>query len=398
MEVEVALPEAEVEIKAVETKVPIEVKEPAVKKVGTTQRINVDFAALEANEAAQTEDTNEEEAVAETQPETKAEDNKEVEVKEPIVAETPKQATSEITDDILKEYFKKNGIDFESTDKLKERLTPKEEITPEEERRRMLNTEKRYVDKWVEGGGTVEQYVALKETANKPLKDLSLDVVTNEYKKMGFSDEEIPQLIKDHYYQVPDEEIEDLDEDGKEYTKKLKNAFTPKLENKASYIQKQAKDILAGLAKHIEEEDLQGENEKVLSSKIDDIFKKAPRKVTFEIGESNGKVIPPIDFEVSESDIDDTKSLFKDKGKREKLLFNEDGSPNITNISNLHLRNKYLEKAVKFAYLSADDRAAKLIEQRFPSKSPFEVGIGGSSDKNGFSKGKISKIGKTVRV
>lgn len=307
-------------------------------------------------------------------------------------------APDELSEAQLKAYFEKQGIAFESIDALKEKLSPKEIISPEEKKRQELAAEKKLVDLFVEGGGTVEQYVAIKNIAEKPVAELSLETVRAEYKELGFTDEQINTIIKERYYQISDEDLENFeDEDDKELTKKLKEVFSQKLENKASYKQKQAQKILADLKQAADSDRLAAEQEEQLSSKIDEYFKKVPRKLTFQIGESNGNAISPIEYEVSESDIAEVQGLLKDSKKRQQFLTTEDGSLNYTKLSEVLLRNKYLESLVKAAYHTGGSRQAEIVDNIF-ARNPYDVGVGGAPEKNKFVKGQVASFGKVQRV
>ena len=319
--------------------------------------------------------------------------------KEVEVAKTASAVPDELSDDQLRSFLEKKGIVIDSIDALKEKLSPKEVITPEEKKKQELAAEKKFVDLFVEGGGTVEQYVAIKNIAEKPIKDLSLESLRAEYKDLGFTDEQVDTIIKERYYQVDDEELASFDDDEeddkarKELTKKLKEVFSAKLENKALYKQKQAQKILADLKEAADADKLAIEQEEQLSSKIDEHFKKIPRKVTFQIGESNGKPISPIEYEVSESDIAEVQAMLKDSTKRQQFLTNSDGDLNIPSLSEVLLQNKYLKTAIKAAYHEGGNRQAQLVDNIFP-KNAYDIGIGGASNKSKFVKGQVAGYGK----
>ena len=308
-------------------------------------------------------------------------------------AASPAPELTELTDEQLKSFLEKKGIVVDSIDALKEKLTPKEIISPEEQKKQQLAAEKRLVDLFVEGGGTVEQYVAIKSIAEKDIKELSRETTRAEYKELGFTDEQIDSIIKERYYQVDDAELENLEDDDKEFTKKLKEVFSQKLENRASYKQKQAQKILADLKEAVDSDNLAQEKEVELSSKIDEHFKKIPRKITFQIGESNGKPISPIEYEVSESDIAEVQAMLKDSTKRQQFLTNSDGDLNIPSLSEVLLQNKYLKTAIKAAYHEGGNRQAQLVDNIFP-KNAYDIGIGGASNKSKFVKGQVAGYGK----
>jgi len=306
-----------------------------------------------------------------------------------------------ITDEKVKEYFKSLGIDYESAEKLKEKLNhkPEDPITEEQKAEIIKAKEKRLVDKFVSGGGTVEQYVAIKSVAEANVSELSLSNLKIELKTAGFTDEQATEIIKERYFQIADEELEQFsDETDREYAKRKKEFGAKKLENHSLHTKKQAEQILADLNGVIDSEDLQKQAEADISSKIDEGFKSLPRKLTFEIGDINGKAIPPVEYEVSESDIAEVQSMLKDTSKRNKLLYNQDGSLNLTNLTNVYTRNKYLESAIKAAYHEGGSRQKAEIEKIFPSKTGYALGVGGSPSKPTGEKPKVAGFGKTQKI
>lgn len=370
-----------------------ETKEVEVSSVGKVRSGKFDVSAYADSDVltADEEDTDSETGTKATSAKEKVEGEN-----------TASTVPDELSDEQFKAFLEKKGISIDSIDALKEKLSPKDVISPEEKKKQELAFEKRLVDIFVEGGGTVEQFVAIKNIAEKPIKDLSLESVRSEYKEHGFTDEQIDTIIKERYYQVDDTELEAFEEDEdedksrKELTKKLKEVFSSKLENKALYKQKQAQKILADLKEAADADNLAQEQEAQLSSKIDEHFKKIPRKVTFDLGESNGKAISPIEYEVSESDIAEVQAMLKDSTKRQQFLTNSDGDLNIPTLSEVLLQNKYLKKAVKTAYHEGGSRQAQIVDNIFP-KNVYDIGIGGASNKSKFVKGQVAGFGK-IRV
>lgn len=306
-----------------------------------------------------------------------------------------KKTENELSDEQITKYLEKKGIVVKSLDELKEKVSPETIVSPEEQKKAALAAEKELVDIFVEGGGTVDQFVAIKKLAEQPVKELSIESLKSEYKGLGFTEEEANDLIKERYYQISDEDLELLDDADKARQIKLRDAFSKKLENKAAYKKTQAEKILADLKSVVESDKVAKENEVKLAAKIDAHFKKLPRTVTFEIGESNGKPISPVNFEVSEDDITEVKELLKNPEKRKQFIQTSDNDLN-TAFAELLLQNKYLKTAVKTAFLEGGSRQAGLIQNHYPT-NVFELGIGGSN-KEKFVKGQAVSFGKAQRV
>lgn len=308
-----------------------------------------------------------------------------------------------LTDEQLKEYFKAQGIEYEGVEKLKEKLNykPTDQETPEQKTQAALAKEKRVLDLFIANGGTAEQYVGIKAVAEGDVKELSMTALKKELKDAKFSEEEIATIIKERYYQMDDEEIEAEEDETKDFKKRLKEYGANKLANRSLHTQKQAQGILAELNKTLESENLQQAEEVTISSNIDEHFKKLPRKYALEIGELNGKPIPPIDYEVSDSDekeLKEIQSMLKNPDKRNNLLFNKDGNLNITKLSELLVENKLLKSQLKTVYHEGGSRQVAEFEKVFPARTAHELGVGGSPNKQTGEKGKPASFGATQRV
>ena len=308
-----------------------------------------------------------------------------------ILEGTAPAPTVELTDEQLAAYFKSKGIEYEGIDKLKEKIHPPKELSKEELAKQQQAKEKRLVDMFVAGGGTVEQYVAIKNVAEADLSELSRSSLKKELKDAGFSDEQSEQIIKDRYYQdISDEDLEQYEEEtDKEFAKRKKEYGAKKLATRSEHTKKQAQGILAELNQAAESEDLQAEEERTLLSKIDETFKTLPRKLTFEIGKANNKDIAPIEYDVAETDLAEVQAMLKDPVQRQQFLYNSDGGLNLSNISNLLTRNKILESAIKASYLTGGARQVEIFEDTFPARTAHELGAGGSPKPSNPQKGKV---------
>jgi hypothetical protein len=382
---------AEVETELAPTEVK-QVEKPKIVSAGKPQIVNTQKQSTES-----VVDNTKEGAQA-TQEADKGVSNEGVETPAPTSEKKQEPTeTPELTEAQLASFFEKQGIKFEGLDKLKEKINyePAQEPTEEEKAKQALVREKRLVDLFVAGGGTVEQYVYIKNTAEANAAELSKNNLRAELKAAGFTDEQADEYIKDSFFQISDEELEQYeDETDKEFLKRKKEFASKKLEGYSSNTKTQAQKILADLQKAAETEDLQRSEEVAISAKIDEDFKALPRKLTFDIGEVNGKAVSPVEYEVSESDLAEVRDMLKDPVKRNNFLFNQDGALNLTNLENVLTRNKYLESAVKAAYHEGGSRQVAHFESIFPARSAQELGVGGSPTANSNQKGKVAGYGK----
>ncbi len=306
-----------------------------------------------------------------------------------------------ITDEQIAKYFKDHGIEYDSIDKFKEKqaaATPAAQ-TAEQIEAAERQMEKRRVDIFVSGGGTLDQYIALKNIANADLSVLSLNTLKAELKEAGFDSDEADQIIAERYYEISEDDLEQFtNETDKAYAKRKKDYGAKRLENYALNTKTQAAGIFADLNKAIESEDLSVQEEQQLSANIDDQFKSLPRKSTFEIGEVNGKPVSPVDYEVSDADYAEIQDLLKDPQKRNNFLLTPDGKLNIPNIFSILAKNKALESAAKAAYHEGGSRQVAIFEKTFPSRSAYELGVGGASKGLNNGSKKPTSFGKPQRV
>lgn len=306
----------------------------------------------------------------------------------------------------IKEILKAKGIEFDGNlDALKEKLKPAAAIkTAEEIEKEKTDAdaamEIRMVKFYLENGGTAEQFAALKAVANSDLKSLSVNTIKKEMKDEGFNDEQIEAILKERYYQLnPDELKMEADEEEPDFQKRKESLTkkvtygSKKLENHAAPIKRQAEQALNDLRTAIKNLDLQKQDELQISSKVEEIGKTLPRKMTFDLGEVNGKKIDPIDYVVTEADIAEVVGTLKDSAKRKQLLFNEDDSLNLSALADMKLRNKILETALKAVYLESGNRQVAAFEKVFPGFAQ-QLGVGGNGKGNTGKAGHIVSAGQ----
>jgi hypothetical protein len=273
----------------------------------------------------------------------------------------------------------------------------KQQQEPTEEEKKKIETafEQRVVNRFIEGGGSMEQYVALKNLANSKPEDLSLAETKRELAEAGFKEEEINSIIKEHYFQLSDDEISQYeDESDQEFAKRKREYGMKMFAGRGTGLIEKAKSALTALQNSIKAEDKMSEIEKQFSSTVDEHFSKVQKKLSFDMGEQNGQKISPVDYDLTDAEIEEVKSILKDPSKRNNFFYNEDGATlNLTNVADVLLRNAVLEKAIKKAYTTAVDRQVEEFEKVFP-KSVQAVGLRSSASTNQKGSGKLVSSGK----
>jgi hypothetical protein len=297
---------------------------------------------------------------------------------------------------LIADFNKRFGKDVKTIAEMNAIINPPKELTDAEKEEKERAVDKRMADFFVKNGGKLEEYVALKQVASSDLTQISINVLQTELKTQGFDDAQIAHIIKERYYQIEDADIDVIeDETEKSLLKKKKEYGQKALEGRGSQIKQRAADTINNLRQAVEDEEAETLTEGQFSSNVDEHLKKVPRKLTFELGQSNDETLAPVDVDVTEDDIAKVADVLKDPAKRKQFLYNEDGvTLNISSVSNLMLRNNILERALKVALLEGQSRQVEVFKDAFGGKDPRDIGVGGSKGggNNGNAKdGKFKK-------
>lgn len=337
--------------------------------------------------------------------ENKKEDNKEeVEIKD--IAKTP-----ELTDDQLKELLKLRGIEVNGTfEEIKNKLNPTIEATEEEKKKIEVEKELLAQSIYIKNGGTLEQFAAIKSIANADEKELSQLSLRKELKEAGLDDSEIDEAIKQRYFQIELENIEqEFEESDEDFAKrklkmeKLAKYGSSKMEGRGKMEKEKANRTLSNLYKAIETSDLQKremeKEENELLSKVDEISKNAPRKITLQLGKADGSdaVIAPIEFEVKDEDIAEVAAELRNSETRNNILYTTDNKLNLQSLFELKLQNKLLNKQLLAVYHESASRQTEVFKSVFPH-APSQLGFGSQAKNTNGQKGKFVSAGEVELV
>lgn len=300
---------------------------------------------------------------------------------------------SELTKEQIAELYTKNFP------------TPAEQ-TEAEKKQDEISFEKRMIDLFIDGGGTPEQYGALKTVANMDLKELSRSTVIKELKDRGVSDDLISEVLTEQYYQVNPDELEQSEDETDDQFKARKEkivkkvAFgTSRFEAKGKRVKESAESTFNTLKSKIEAADLVVKTENDTIAKIDELSKTLPKKITLELGKLKDKPLGSVDINVSDEEINEVIAELKDPAKRKQLLYNEDNTINVKGIAELMLRNKQLEKAAREGFQTGTTKNTEVWESIFPGRNPNSIGLGGAPASFGNNeKGKVVSAGKPQRA
>lgn len=308
---------------------------------------------------------------------------------------TPAPDPSEPTEDQLKAYFLKQGIQFDGIDKLKEKLTtPTTEptLTEEQKEKAAIEKEQRIINEHLSRKGTVEQFTTFKNIVAADKKALGLQKEVEDLVASGFSPEEATELANERYFQLTDEQIEGIeDKDAKAKAIKQREVGIKKLENKGAYLQNSAKSYLDILSKSLAEQDAEKTKMEQHTSKVEDAIKNYQRKEQLVLGQIiEGQDIAPIDFEYSDTALNSAKELLIDAAKLDQNLFTNDGGVNLDFILPYIVKANSLNEAVKKSYLTAQTRTIDEFQAKFSSTPPK---LGGNGKSTG-TPGKLTGFGE----
>lgn len=337
----------------------------------------------------------------------------------PAGADNPPPPTPELSDEQLKAFFESKGMKYEGLDNLKEKINyvapeNKPELTEEQKAAAVQAEEKRMLDYYIANGGTIDSFAGLKSILNADLTELSIAEITGDMLKNGFTQEEVDSVLKERYYQIKEDEIEQAvqsleqgtDEEDADFAKR-QEAYKASLQKKIAFgaskitgrgtnIKSKAEAIFNGLKEALQAEDLEKQKEVTLQSNVDKALANLPRKFTLQLGKHDDVDIAPIDHEVSDESIASVSALLKDSAQRKQLLYNQDDSLNVDKLAEILVRNAELERVAKLALLEGGTRQVAIIKKTFGS-NPQEIGVGGSG-RNPVKTGQVTQRGATQRV
>lgn len=300
---------------------------------------------------------------------------------------TPK-TTAPLSDEDLKAEYEK-------------RFPTQTALTDEQKLKQEQAFEKRMLDLYVEGGGTIEQFALVKQIASADLTDLSKAELTKELKAIGITDQsQIDAIQKERYFQLEQAEIDAIvDETEKALAQKKLDFGKAKFESKGKDKQEEAVGFLNNLKEAVNQKDFFTKRENEVSANVDEHFSKLEKKMTLQLGEVDNKPIDPVEYEVPQDVIDKAKAKLNTTAARKQLLFNTDGSLNHQNLADLVLKAELFESgtAAKTAYLTGGDRQVEIFEKLFPYRTASSLGLG-TNQENKDNTGKVASIGKNQRV
>lgn len=299
-------------------------------------------------------------------------------------------APVELTLEHKKALFKELGFEYNSDDdlaKFKEKLNytpPAAEPSEEQKARKELELDKRMMEAFMKAsGGTVDEYVAMKSVANANVAELSKAESISEFMKLGLTKENAEKHWKEANYQIEIDALEQGDEETEEeFTARKvdlqakKEAFSKKLNESLSPKQKEAREIYNTLKNVIAEQDLQVQKENEYAAKASTHIQQMPRKLNVELGKLNDIDLAPVQIDIDEALITETRELFSNADKRKQTFFNEDGTLNYANLSELYVKAKHFDKGIKTALLEGQTRQVKEFQKVFPAHSAGSLGVG----------------------
>lgn len=312
-----------------------------------------------------------------------------------------------VDENAMKEYFKANGIEWDGDmEGLKNKMKPAQaQPTEEEIKQQAAAHDKRLVDLFVKKGGTVDNFVAIKQLMTADPTEMSKTVLHKQLLDEGLDEESAIAVSKQMHLE------QDLDnlEQGATETDEVFNARKEKLQKQIGVgakvlanlglpVIQNAKRTYEGLENELKQMDSDNASEAELSNKIDAHFKTLPREFSVEIGKINDKDVEPVKVKLSEEDVTAVAEILKDKTKWDALVYDDKGQFNFTKIAEILLRNKALESAAGSSYKAGQTKQVEEFAKRFPARSANSVAPGSAHSAPNGTSTKVAKAGVATRV
>lgn len=306
----------------------------------------------------------------------------------------------------MKEYFKANNIEWDGDiEGLKNKLKPAAQApTPEEIEQQKAAHDKRLADLFVQKGGTIDNFVALKQLMAADPTEMSKTVLHKQLMDEGLDEEGAIAVSKQMYLEHDLDNLEqgatELDTDfaaRKEKLQKRISSGAKVLANLGLPIIQNAKKTYEGLENELKQIDADEKDEVELSSKIDAHFKTLPREFSVNIGKINDKDVAPIPVKITDEDIAAVSEVLKDKKKWEALVYDDKGQFNFAKVAEILLRNKALETAAGSAYVAGQTKQVEEFGKVFPARSAHAVAPGKTPNSASNTK-TVAKAGSVERV
>lgn len=306
-------------------------------------------------------------------------------------AATTTETKTELSDEDLKRIYQ-------------ERFPITTEPTEEEIKAKAQAEDKQLLDVYIERKGTIEHFAKIKEVAGLDAKELAKTELILNLQKEGHDSEFIEEVLREQFYQINLEDLEQEDDETTEEFETRKAKIAKKvaignenLEKRGLRIKKEAEGILNTLKEDVSERALLVKEEAEFSAKVDKLPESLPKSITLELGKLKDKQIS-VQYNVDDADVSEVIATLKDPVKRKQLLFNEDDTLNEKAIANLLLRNKIIEKAAREAWDKSATEQTKIVESIFPNRNPNAIGVGGSPSPINTDKGKVAGFGQSQRL
>ena len=274
----------------------------------------------------------------------------------------------ELTDEDLLNNLKKRGFDnIVSLDDLRPKVVPTEEDKLVEKN----NVDKKLLQLFLEKNPlhTPEQFVAIQSVASEDPKSLASKIELKLLKNIGFTEEEALERLKLSSNIIIDDEDADLYDDiEKEKYAKFKSHQESKAILLAEKEQYAAKKMLNELTNAVEIEKEEAKIQEQISQTVKDKYISFDKNIEVELNKvSNAYNLPNFASVYPKEIVDSVKETLLNKGKREALLFNADGTENINNIFELMVKAISSDVLIKQAADYAQKHQFDYYNSKFPA-------------------------------
>lgn len=311
-------------------------------------------------------------------------------------AATAAPTKEEIDHDQVTNWLREKGILTEDAtlDSLKPKIEKSEDEIKLEERAK----NKEVLDEYINNGGTVEDFVKIEKLTKYDEIELGFSAIKQQYKEAGYSEQKIEDLLKTRYFQLSDEDIEELDEDEQNEYKISRELYAKEAQRLGAQIKNEATFTLNNLHESIKARKIETEIEKSILGELEIFAKNAP-KHQLKAPENNTDAFKfeDLTLEYSKEEIDAVVSQLKEKNSREKIFYKQDNqAENVTFIAELMLKANKTEKAYQEGVLKGGHIINDFYKKTYLSDKNIQIRQPQQADAKGGGKFTVTGI-KQIR-
>ena len=272
----------------------------------------------------------------------------------PVQGETT-QPPAETEEQITRRYLASKGIDMD-VDELVSKVTSPE-LTPDQKKKQDEKRQQRLLDEFIKGGGTMDEFFGIQNLTKIPDVDLVKADFFNQAKELNpdLEDDDLEELFTKQYF---------IGQKAGEYTAAEVKIGEAAIKKNAEAIRARKMEPISKIETELKRAEEGIESHKQWQKRVDQFAATLPRKLSFEIGKMGDKQtdLGTFEYELSDEEHKDFVNDLKDPAYLINAMKDETGKQiDLKKLSNLILRNRILEKALKASSYAAFSKGVETV-------------------------------------